>query len=112
MDLPEHWDAASVTAAVDALDDLVLLTTAPERWATVSRVLDRIEAALDAGDLVELEDATIGLESLRESFRLIPIGSAPAAGIPARVLERRNELVHRLTGKPLPKGEHDDQRAR
>ncbi|BCJ41109.1 hypothetical protein GCM10010168_45930 [Actinoplanes ianthinogenes] len=116
MDLPKHWDTESVTQALDALSDLVLWELTPQRWEQVAEVLHQIETALDTHDLDDLRDATSALE-LYGPYRKIPrIGSAGAAGIPPQVLERRNELVHRLTGdpkhgKPEEARDDDDQRA-
>ncbi|GAA4588571.1 hypothetical protein BJY16_008604 [Actinoplanes octamycinicus] len=119
MDLPKHWDAESVAEAVDLLSDLVLYTLVPERWERVSEVLRRVGTALDTGDLDELRDATADLE-IYGPERILRIGSTDKVGIPPRVLERRNELVHRLTGEPTPASVsrtepevgRDDQRAR
>jgi hypothetical protein len=120
MDLPEHWDAEAVQDAVDVLQDVVLWDLAPARWVNVQRAMQRMHAAIESGDVDELRDATNDMENGGGPVRQVRIGTNMVTGVPPQILERRNELVHALTGEPVPEPVtrsvpeegHDDQRPR
>jgi hypothetical protein len=67
------------------------------RWDVIATTLAALAAALDAGNLDSVEEATIQLE-LSAPERLIKIG-APVQPPPPPVRERLNELVQRLSGQ-------------
>jgi CATRA-associated small protein len=117
MDRLDEWDAETVGDALDVLQDLVLWELAPQRWAQVEQILDRIAQALGARDAEDLRDAIADLE-LSGPVRVLRIGSAGVGGIPEPVLDRRNSLVHALSQEqpagpaPAPEGDRGGRPAR
>jgi len=107
----EPWDDETVQDAVDVLRDLVLWEMTSQRWAHVEEVLRRIGAALAARDGRELREAVAELE-ISGPVRMLRIGSKPAEGIPAPVLDRRNVLVHSLTADERPEDDRGPRQAR
>jgi hypothetical protein len=114
MDRPEDWDTETADHALDLLQELVLWELAPQRWAQVGEILDRITTALAAHDADDLREAVADLE-LNGPIRALRIGSAGAGGIPEPVLDRRNTLVYSLSNQQsrrpatTPEGGRGDQ---
>ncbi|MEV6373563.1 CATRA system-associated protein [Micromonospora musae] len=98
MERPESWDAETLGDALDLLQDMVLWELVPERWEHIGLLLSRLEVALATGEGDEARDVVVELE-LSGPVRANRIGSAERSGIPELVLERRNMLVHSLTGE-------------
>ncbi|MFF0659276.1 CATRA system-associated protein [Micromonospora tulbaghiae] len=98
MDHAESWDAETISDALDLLQDMVLWDLVPERWEHIGLLLSRLEVALATGEADEARDVVVQLE-LSGPVRANRIGSAEKSGIPEPILERRNTLVHSLTGE-------------
>jgi hypothetical protein len=96
--------------AVTALRELVLFHLAPPRWEQVDGLLTRLDVAVTAHDEDALGGVVAELE-LTRNVRILRIGSEKVTPIPQRTLDRRNELVHRLTGEPTPKDDRDQRQS-
>ncbi|MBB5829046.1 CATRA system-associated protein [Micromonospora carbonacea] len=99
MERSEGWDAETIGDALDLLQDMVLWELVPERWEHIEILLSRLEVALATGEADEVRDVVVELE-LSGPVRAHRIGSAEKGGMPEPVLDRRNTLVHSLTGDP------------
>lgn len=91
----DDLDAETVADALDVLADVPEWELAPARWDRVREIMDRLIAAIRAGDLTGCRDAIADLE-LSGPVRLLRIGSVEATGIPQPVLDLRNTLVRSL----------------
>jgi hypothetical protein len=93
---PSQQEIAGVRAeALEALSDAFAWKLADARWQEIRRILDSMAAALKAGDVNALAEATAHLE-LAGPLRIIPIGAA--TGPPPPVHDLLNVLVHALGG--------------
>ncbi|TDO38025.1 CATRA system-associated protein [Paractinoplanes brasiliensis] len=93
---PPRWDA---TEALTVLTDMSTWTLPPDRWELVTEILDEFLEACHGQDTEACEAAVADL-SPHGPVRVTRIGAAPPTGIPQPVLDRRNVLVHALSGRP------------
>lgn len=96
---PVRWNSSEIdqirSEALLALSDAFSWKLADERWQEIYRIVAKMAAALESGDVDALEAATAHLE-LAGPLRIIPIG--PALGPTPPVRDLLNELVHALGG--------------
>ncbi|WP_436532782.1 CATRA system-associated protein [Actinoplanes sp. HUAS TT8] len=90
-----RWDSETLDDALDVLGDLPEWRLPSPRWEQVSSIVDRMRQAFDAGDVVELRDATADLE-LHGPVRANRMGTKDPAPANASIKERQNTLVHDL----------------
>jgi hypothetical protein len=76
------------------------------RWALVSQIISRLEAAAAVGQNATIDRAIIDLESVGPS-RAIPVGSAASIPAPEPIRERCAELIHELRA-PSAAGARDE----
>lgn len=112
---PDHVDAETVDDALDVLDDLATWKQSRHRWDDVLPILERMAAALDAGDDEALRDAIADLD-LSKPIRVEKIGSGKAVEPPERVRDLQATLVHKLAQErspgPLPESDRGQQQNR
>lgn len=104
------WDAVTVADALDALAKVPAWQLSSPRWDQVGVILDRMTAALAAGDAPAVRDAVIDLE-LSGPLRIEPVGARPRTGMPDQVVERRDKLVHTLSKEQPPLASKDSRDA-
>jgi hypothetical protein len=98
MERQHGWDDELVRDAIVVLQDMVLWQMAPPRWTKIAGKLDRLDAALAAGDPVVLRQAVTDLQ-ISGPVRITRIGTKTVTGVPKPVLDLRNTLVHKLTAE-------------
>jgi hypothetical protein len=98
-------------AALEVLTDVLEWSLAEERWARVTEIVQSIDNALSAGDLVALDAATVDLE-LAGPTRIRRVGATPQVPAPREVRERVNRMVYSLTGEDAGKdrGQADQEK--
>jgi hypothetical protein len=90
-------DAEVLNEARQAAEDALEWQLSPDHWRAIEPVLAALDAAVKAGDVVALADATADLE-LAGPLRIRTLGTQPVVPPPPPVLYLLNHLVHSLGG--------------